>query len=108
MITKAEATFKRAKQNQVQMREAQELRDAQQAADALTDYVNVLGRKYGAFVTAILGSHRTLQQNVMRMFMQLVKAWSEVEFTDMRNEGTVTLAKQIMEAVGDRVYLPHV
>lgn len=98
----------RAAKNQMRMRDANEAREAAQAADALTDYVNVLGRRYDRFVVAILASHRTLQQNIMRMFMQLVKAWSEVQFTDMRNEGTVTLAKRIMEAVGDEVYLPHV
>ena len=98
----------KAEANQNRLRDAVEAREGQEAADALTDYVNVLGREYGAFVTAILASHRTLQQNIMRMFMELVKAWSEVQFTDMRNEGTVTLAKQIMEAVGDKLYLPHV
>lgn len=93
--------------SQTQLREAQEAREATQAADALTDYVNVMGRKYGAFVAAILRSHRTLQQNVMRMFMQLVKAWSESRY-DGRNEATVKLAKEIMEAVGDSIYLPHI
>jgi hypothetical protein len=94
--------------NQNRLWEAVDAREAQQAADALTDYVNVLGRRYSGFVAAILRSHRTLQQNVMRMFMELVKAWSEQRHYDDRNAGTIELAKLIVEAVGDRAYLPHI
>jgi len=96
------------KRNQEAMRDAVEASDAAKAANALTDYVNVLGRSYGAFVNAILRSHRTLQQNVMRVFIQLCKAWSEERSYDARNADTIALAKRIIEAVEDEVYLPHI
>lgn len=73
-----------------------------QAYKQLSDFVNTMGADYENFVAAALNDHRTLQQNVMRLFLQLVEGWAQMYdegFYDERNEATCRLAKKIHELV---------
>lgn len=68
---------------------------AKRAATRLTEAVNgYVSEKETAF--ALLSQHRTLQQNLMRVFVEYVKAQAENEYADARNEDTVKLCKQLM------------
>lgn len=55
-----------------------------------------------------LRTHRTLQQNIMRLFVATLEAWAEAPY-DLRNESTVALAKKFL-ATGDKYdrHLPYV
>ncbi len=67
---------------------------AVQIANDLLDFVNVYGYQSRAFAETICRGHRTLQQSVMRLFMETIRQLSEVPY-DERNEATVALAKEI-------------
>lgn len=54
-------------------------------------------------------SHRTLQQLMMQLFWACIVQWSKAgSYHDARNEATVKLCKQIVEAVGEEQYFPYV
>jgi hypothetical protein len=51
-------------------------------------------------------THRTLQQNSMKVFVACIRKWAglEANWYDLRNEATVKLSKRIVEL--DNLYLP--
>ena len=51
-------------------------------------------------------SHRTLQQNFMRVFVRAMKTYGESQ-ADQRNEAAVALGKKIGE-LGDKEHLPFI
>lgn len=65
-----------------------------------------------AFVKEITErTHRTLQQQIMKMFLEVIFAWAKQADSgdyDGRNEATVKMAQRIREALGDDVYLPFI
>lgn len=63
----------------------------------VNSYANVEKRE---FVKAICSGHRTLQQSVMRLFVQLCERMSK-NATDDRNQSAVELAKKITEIAKD-------
>ncbi len=73
----------------------------------LIDWVNGSDSKeeQGEFILAILNGHRTLQQNLMKVNLKLIEAWSKSTY-DGRNEATVRMCKKIMTAIGEDKYLP--
>lgn len=74
--------------------------DEQMARD-LAMYVNSFSHSGKKFAKELMNEHRTLQQNVMRLFMTCIKTWSEQEHYDDRNRATVELSKKIMKSVGE-------
>ena len=80
-----------------------ELKDAEQArelADALSRFVNPMSHNNQIAAVAITNLHRTLQQNVMRLFMECCGEWAKQEQAgryDLRNEATVKLAAKIVK-----------
>jgi hypothetical protein len=66
-----------------------------------------------AFVDQLtLRTHRTLQQNVAKLFLATFKKWAEIGdqgpgYYDARNESTIKLAQTIREATMDS-YLPFI
>jgi hypothetical protein len=84
-------------------------------AEMLDEFVN--SHDYdpdrAAFVEKVVfGTHRTLQQGIMRYFVALVEKYAslkEGEF-DGRNEHTVKLARKLVDGTGDKYdrYLPTI
>lgn len=85
----------------------EEYRRGEEARDLATRLENFVNRNdrsaYEAVADAIVyGTHRTLQQNVMRLFLTVLKKWSEAldaNRYDARNEDTVRLARKILDAI---------
>jgi len=73
---------------------------SEEMAEKLLDYVNSSLSRDEDFAERIMRSHRTLQQNVFRLFIKCVKKWAEQDkrgYYDPRNEQTVKLSAKIME-----------
>lgn len=68
---------------------------AKKVANDVVDLVNSFSCKENIFAEEIANSHRTLQQNVMRLIMTTIKRLANNQ-TDGRNEATVELAKKII------------
>ena len=80
-----------------------ERKDAQIAKD-ITDMVNNMTYSSTEFVDEIMTSHRTLQQNTFRLFIDLLKEWELMYIDDMydlRNEHTVKSASIMLETLRD-------
>lgn len=96
------------------------LEESNKLAAHLLNFVNSYSADNAPFVEDVLHGHRTLQQNVMCLFLQLVIAWAELSdhHYDLRNEATVQASRRIVEALeGSAIYdlgyrkmvtLPHV
>jgi len=81
--------------------------DTQEVVNYLSHFVNNFNCPVEEVTNLIMMEHRTLQQNLMRLIMKLIEKWSQQEYYDLRNEGTIKLCKRIMEAVKDDIYLPY-
>ena len=86
--------------------------DASQVVEALSSYINNMGHDNAEFAEAVGRLHRTLQQNVMRSFIECVKMWAEQKADgryDARNEATVKIADKLVNALGpDELYTPFI
>ena len=84
-------------------------KDTKEIVNTLSRFVNVYGNgHYKEFAKEMMYEHRTLQQNCMRLFMSVIKEWSEQKSYDARNEATILLSRKIMESVKDDNYLPFI
>ena len=57
------------------------------------------------FAYLVMREHRTLQQNLMRLIVTVIKAWAEQDDCDLRNEGTIALAKIFLTVIEEKGYL---
>ena len=80
----------------------------EELAEAVADSVNAMGFDNEKFADALLNKHRTLQQSTFRMMLATIKAWSEQDHYDLRNEYTVEKSKEIMKALGDETHVPMI
>jgi hypothetical protein len=81
----------------------------EERAQKLANLVNSMGMDYEKTAEALGREHRTLQQNFTRFCIYWLLYLSKVERTDMRNEASVWLAKEIHEKTPlDKVFLPYV
>jgi hypothetical protein len=81
--------------------------DQAETAKAVSDFVNRHGSAAMRNVAEIMANdHPTLQQGVMRLFVQYVNVMATKEYTDARNEASVNLAKKLVDEWGDGPYLP--
>jgi hypothetical protein len=70
----------------------------QQFADELAHYgSDRMDRE--EVIKTILNGHRTSQQLCMKFCVRLIRAFSEIEHTDLRNEASVRMAKQFCHLV---------
>jgi len=83
--------------------------------EELGRFVNIMGgdeQMMMEFAQKVVhGTHRTLQQNIMRVFIECIKLWAEdykAGRYDLRNEATCKLAAEIVEKFRDEIYLPCV
>lgn len=84
-----------------------EVKDSREVAKEVVDMVNNMTFSSTAFVDEVMRSHRTLQQNVFRLFTDLLKEWSNMEAEgryDLRNERTVKSAKLFLDTYKEANY----
>ena len=74
-----------------------------EAAQKLSKLVNSMANQEErkSFVDEITNDHRTLQQQSFGLMAECLKAWSEVEHTDLRNEDTVRQCKELFDKFPD-------
>lgn len=68
-------------------------------------------KEYHELAEKICNTHRTLQQNKMRLIVHMLQVWAEQEeggWYDLRNEATVKLASKIVEKFKDDFHMPVV
>ena len=80
------------------------------AAKELENAINSFGWKPEVFAKSIRTFHRTLQQELFRTVIAVIKEMAEDDFgTDDRNQGSHDTAKRIVETgVLDEAYLPYI
>ena len=77
---------------------------AERLANDILDFVNAFGFDSKTFAITIANGHKTLQQSVMRLFIETIRTMAKV-IPDDRNAQTVELAKKISE-LADEYSLP--
>lgn len=78
------------------LKREQEQQEAKKLTDALSDYVNYR-KSNKAFSEAFKREHRTLQQSMLRMFLELIEEMaSENYHTDGRNEDSKKIAQTLI------------
>jgi len=68
-------------------------------------------KEYHELAEKICNTHRTLQQNKMRLIVHMLLVWADQDregWYDLRNEATVKLASKIVEAFKDDFHMPVV
>ena len=77
----------------------------------LSRELNVMGKEEevaGAFINAIKGEHRTLQQCLMGVLFKTIHEYKDAPH-DARNEGAVNACKRIDELLkGEDIHLPFI
>ena len=73
--------------------------NAKDIANILTDFVNNYGCNTEEFVSNMLTQHRTLQQSVFRLMLNMIDAWSREKLYDLRNEQTILMCRDIKELI---------
>ncbi len=78
-----------------------EIREAKELTNKLSDYVNH-NRSNKAFIEAFKREHRTLQQSMFKLFLEMVEDLavemaSDNYHTDGRNEASKNVAKTLIE-----------
>lgn len=67
--------------------------------------------EYRELAEKICNTHRTLQQNKMRLIVHMLQVWADQDrdgWYDLRNEATVKLASKIVDAFKDDFHMPVV
>lgn len=80
------------------------------ATYGLMDQMNVYGLDADiqkAMATAIMNSHNTIQQSFWRNILGVAKQYSEMSYSDLRNEASVELCKDIAK-LAEKHHLPFV
>lgn len=60
------------------------------------------GDQVEEFFKALTCQHRTLQQNVIRLFLKVIKKYGDLERFDPRNEASVKACKELAEFITER------
>jgi len=70
---------------------------AKNAVEQVADFANDMLMPALAFAKTTMTQHRTIQQNMFRLFITCIGEWAMQENYDARNEETVKLSKKIMQ-----------
>ena len=94
-MTEQEQEFEREERENQRLEK--EIRDAKEVINTLGNYVNYR-RSSKAFAEAFKREHRTLQQSMFRMFLELIEDMaSENYHTDGRNEDSKKMAQTLIK-----------
>jgi hypothetical protein len=80
------------------------------ATYSLMEQMNIMGLDKDiqkAMATAIMNSHNTIQQSFWRNILEVAKQYSEMPYSDLRNEASVELCKDIAK-LAEKHHLPFV
>lgn len=90
-------------------------RNGTEIAKDITVMVNSISYSSREFVEEIIISHRTIQQSIFRLIIDLLKAWESMYIKgnyDLRNEHTVKFASIMLESLRNANYgidtTPHI
>jgi hemerythrin superfamily protein len=72
------------------------------------DMINDCGFRDDELAEKLANDHPTLQQNFMRLCRKFISRMARKTYYDDRNKDSVTMAKKMMEAVGETACLPFV
>jgi dihydrodipicolinate synthase/N-acetylneuraminate lyase len=81
---------------------------ADNALKTLSNFVNIMGHDSKEFADLLMHEHRTLQQQIMELFLHCCHAWAKQQSWDPRNEHTIKLAKEIAELNFGQPRMPFV
>jgi len=84
---------------------------ARAAQEQLSRFVNKYGCPQSEFAEFVMSDHRTLQQSMMRLFVECIKGWAEKaekKDYDLRNEATCKLCQKIVARFDDELGLPFI
>lgn len=71
--------------------------------DDFSDAINGFGTEPKAFIDAFCRQHRTLQQSMFGVILQLIGFMASEDYqTDGRNDASKTMAKSIIAGLGDQ------
>ena len=76
-----------------------------ETVSVMSNFVNGMGADYKEFAELMGRGHRTLQQNFTKLCVAWLKHLAEVEYYDLRNEGSVKFAQSIKNQL-DNAQLP--
>lgn len=69
----------------------------EEVIEALADYANVFGSHSPEFIKAFENQHRTLQQSIIRLFLQTLEYVATEDYeTDLRNQASQKVAHQLI------------
>lgn len=80
-----------------------------EVAKELSDFVNNFTFDQQGFIDTITSEHRTLQQNIFRLFLGCIEEWAEMYddgYYDARNEAICKISRQIIDMLeenGDNI-----
>ena len=84
------------------------VKDTEKLVELMTDAINKSLRNE-VFCNVMQREHRTLQQGFTRLCVEWLKVCASDNYrTDARNESSHLLAKKMIEAVEDEMYLPFI
>jgi len=71
-------------------------KSVEKIVEDLGDFVNDFSCDAKGFAEAVMREHRTLQQNLMRVFLKTIEEWAKQKHSDLRNEYTVETSRKII------------
>ena len=80
-----------------------------EVARELSNFVNSFIFDHEDFINYATSDHRTLQQNMFRLFLECIEVWAEMYddgYYDARNEATCKISRQIIDMLeenGDNI-----
>ena len=74
---------------------------AKEAANALSDFANIISSDTDEFAEHIMNQHRTIQQSIFGIIQKLIVTWAKEEHYDARNEHTIMACRNLLEAFPD-------
>jgi len=86
------------------------IREGKEMANQISCFVNSFNTdKINACAEQMTKEHRTLQQNMMRMFIKFVELEAKQDDYDLRNQASIRLSRKIVELIEkESVSLPYV
>ena len=97
--------------DQMELNILRDRKDAQKLVGEIADLVNGTSTKMAAenFYRGLINQHRTLQEMMWKMLLQVIVMYADCERYDDRNESAVMCCKemkQFMEENPEKFYLP--
>lgn len=75
----------------------------------ISSMINNMGFNAREVAKKLSNDHPTLQQNFMRFVSEFIRAESQKEYSDARNEATVNICKKLLKLMEDEnMHLPRI